>query len=540
MPLRSRRDLLLHWTFRLAALLRGVLCWAFALGALVFLRTSVSTLSNILHPSHAARGAWWRIAGTAVGLLLPVLAVVFGMAWWTVWRQKASARGWAIAASLANVLFGCLELYLMRRITSPADVLLLAMGVIGLVVFSPRNLAAKLAEKTPVQPPIPGDGTNALIDKMIWIFALAGFAVGFGWWERWARAQGLAVHFGLLYFLESLVAALVIIVVHELGHALAGKTLGMKLRAFIVGPFQWRISDGKWEFRFLPAKIFATGGATAVVPTTLEHFRAQQICMIAAGPFASLVGGLIAFCAALAATNSHWEPAWLLLALIATLSLLGFIVNLIPFRTETSYSDGAQIYQLLSKGPWGDYHRALSIAGSTLVTPLRPRDFDIEAIQRAAVCITHGPQGLLLRLLASSYYLDCGRIPEASQALAEAEGVYKESASEISAELDTVFVFGKAFLQRDSAGARRWWERMEAKKPSRFNGDYWMARSALLWRENRLEEAQEAWQKGYVLAQQLPKAGAYESDRDRFALLRKALDESLSAHLAQDLPATTG
>ncbi len=305
-------------------------------------------------------------------------------------------------------------------------------------------------------------------------------------------------------------------------------------------PSRARPSEGKWEFRFLPAKIFATGGATAVVPTTLEHFRAQQICMIAAGPFASLVGGLIAFCAALAATNSHWEPAWLLLALIATLSLLGFIVNLIPFRTETSYSDGAQIYQLLSKGPWGDYHRALSIAGSTLVTPLRPRDFDIEAIQRAAVCITHGPQGLLLRLLASSYYLDCGRIPEASQALAEAEGVYKESASEISAELDTVFVFGKAFLQRDSAGARRWWERMEAKKPSRFNGDYWMARSALLWRENRLEEAQEAWQKGNVLAQQLPKAGAYESDRDRFALLRKALDESLSAHLAQDLPATTG
>ena len=81
---------------------------------------------------------------------------------------------------------------------------------------------------------------------------------------------------------------------------------------------------------------------------------------------------------------------------------------------------------------------------------------------------------------------------------------------------------------------------MEAKIPTRFNGDYWVARSALLWSENHLKEAEEAWQKGYALAQQLPKAGAYEFDRDRYALLRKALDESLSANQTQDLPATTG
>jgi tetratricopeptide (TPR) repeat protein len=392
-----------------------------------------------------------------------------------------------------------------------------------------------------VQPPVPGDGTNAFLDKMIWIFAFGGYFIGHNLWWRWARSEGLAIDIGLLlYYLEIALALMLVTLVHELGHAIVGKALGMKLRAFIVGPFQWRIRGGKWEFRFLTAKIFASGGATAVVPTTLEHFRANQICMIAAGPLASLFGGILAFCAALTAPNNRWELAWPLLSLIATLSLLATILNLIPFRTEDLYSDGAQIYQLLSKGPWGDYHRALSIVGSTLVTPLRPRDFDIEAIQRAAVSIAHGPRGLHLRLLASSYYVDCGRIAEASQALTEAEVLYQESASKISAELHTEFVFGKAFLQRDGAGARLWWERMEAKKPSRFNGDYWVARSALLWSENHPEEAEEAWQKGYALAQQLPKAGAYEFDRDRFTLLRKELDESLLAHLTQDLPATTG
>jgi hypothetical protein len=262
--------------------------------------------------------------------------------------------------------------------------------------------------------------------------------------------------------------------------------------------------------------------------------------MIAAGPFASLIGGLLAFCAAFTAPNSRWEPSWQLLTLITTLSLLASILNLIPFRTGNSYSDGAQIYQLLSNGPWGDYQRTLSLVRSTLVTPLRPRDYDIEALQRTPDCIARGLRGVLLRLWASSYYLDCGRVPEASRALAEAEGFYQETATEISAELHTEFVFGKAFLQRDSAGARLWWDSMEAKIPTRFNGDYWVARSALLWSENQLEEAERAWQKGYAFAQQLPKAGAYEFDRHRFALLRKALDESISAHQAQDLPATRG
>jgi hypothetical protein len=500
---------------------------------------------NALHPPRHVPSAGLRIAGAAFALSLPIQSVVFAIAWWTVWRRKRSARGWAIAASLFFILHSGLVLYFLRNVPQQAalwNVILpvLAIGVTGLIVFSPRNLAARLDENPPVQPPIPGDGTNAVIDKMIWVLAFAGYVFGSYWWRRWAVGERLEIHSGLLYFLELLLASLVVALVHELGHAIVGKALGMKLRTFIVGPFQWHIRGGKWEFQFLPAKIFASDGATGVVPTTLEHFRANTICMIAAGPFASLIGGLLAFCAAFTAPNSRWEPSWQLLTLITTLSLLASILNLIPFRTGNSYSDGAQIYQLLSNGPWGEYQRTLSLVRSTLVTPLRPRDFDIEAIQRASVGIAHGPRVLHLRLLASYYYLDRGYVPEAIQELTLAEAIYEESASEIPVEWHTDFVYGKEFLQRDAAGARLWWDRMEAKNPTRFPGDYWLARSALLWSENHLEEAEEAWQKGYALAQQLPKAGIHEFDRDRYALLRKALDESLSANQTQDLPATTG
>jgi len=202
------------------------------------------------------------------------------------------------------------------------------------------------------------------------------------------------------------------------------------------------------------------------------------------------------------------------------------VVNLVPLRIQGSYTDGAQIYQLLSDGPWGDFHRVGAVVGSSLVTPLRPRDYDIQAILRAAHRITQGTQGLILRLYAYFYFLDHGRIFEAGEALREAESIYHQSASDISAELHTEFVFGNAYVRRDAAAAREWWTRMEAKKPTRFNADYWRADSALHWIEGNMKEANAAWAKSNALAQQLPKAGAYEFDRYCCSLLGKALDEA--------------
>jgi Peptidase family M50 len=518
--------------------LRRTLAWSFAFASLLVLWGIADYLLYIVRSSHARLPSAIVFTALLSGLL--GIATLFGVAAWTILQEKASARVWGIVASLLPLLMCFAVLYRWPRHIAAIPWVSLTVGVAGLFAFSRRDLTAGSGEPSGAHPRIPGDGTHPLIDKAIWIAGAAGFISSINWWWRWARSEDLVRSPAPSFFLQVILACLIATLVHECGHALVGMALGMKLRAFMIGPFQWRNREGKWEFQFHPAGFLSAGGATAVVPTTPQYSRSYQLCMIAAGPFASLVTGVIAFCAALSAPDHPWEQAWLLLALIATVSLLAAALNLIPFRTKTAYSDGAFLYQLLSGGPWADFHRALSIVGSTCVTPLRPRDYDIEAINRAAACIAYGQGGLLLRLLAFSYYFDHGRNPEASHALDQAAKVYEESASDIPAELHTVFIFGKSFVQRDAAGARLWWERMEAKKPTRFNGDYWMARTALLWSENRLDEAQQAWHKGYVLAQQLPKAGAYDSDRDRFTLLRQALDESLSADLAQDVPATTG
>ena len=517
--------------------------------ALVFLLASFSMISLLFrspHPTNimpdAQNPAHAHLLFSVVLHMLArllrvtpiVLAFLYGMAWWTVSKGKPSGRGWAIAASLAMLfqLVPFLNVTYYAWVYAPrgawmgfliVDGLVLAIGIPGLVAFGRREAMAQPVI-APKPPRIAGDGTSHLLDALAWIIGIAGYIAAMNQWHRWGQAQQMPrTHGGLLLLLAALLLATAL---HEIGHATTGLALGMKLRAFIVGPFQWRIRDGRWNFKFILGKSFSAGGATALVPTNPHQSLSSEICMISAGAMVNLLTGLIALYAAFTAKGQPYEQYWEFFAYFSTISLLAFASNLIPMQSEAAYSDGGRIYQLLKGGPLADLYQVFNLVGSTAVTPLRPRDYDIDAIQRAELSFKQGLHAMLLRLLASSYFLDRGMIHQASEAVAEAERICQESALDIPAEICMAFVYRTAYLRRDAADARRWWELMEAKKPTHFGVDYWLAQSALLWIEGRNEEAREAWKKANIFAQKLPSAGDYEFDRYRCALLHDCIESA--------------
>jgi hypothetical protein len=199
-------------------------------------------------------------------------------------------------------------------------------------------------------------------------------------------------------------------------------------------------------------------------------------------------------------------------------------MNLIPVRLQDNYSDGAQIYQLLSGGAWADFHRVLALAGASTVSPVRPRDYDIEAIRRACKTIMQGRHGLLLHLLAYSYFLDHGNVTAAGEEVVQAVSIYNTSVSEAPAELVSCFVFSSAYILRSAETACQWWAHFEAKKPDQ-NSDFWLAHGALSWVEGDSKIAQKSLERAEALTHSLPEAGAYEFERYRCSLLRRALDE---------------
>jgi hypothetical protein len=218
----------LKWMYPFAGWIRGFLCWIYALTAAIFLQHSLSTVQDVFGSLFVLRVALelysWRDIANALGpLTLPAVGIVFAMAWWTVWRRRPSSRGWAIAASIIYLLLSLMGFYLGGRVLLwPMSLPLLAMGIGGLVVFAPGKLAAKLAEKPSALRSIPGDGTNALVNGLI---VPAGIVANFAASTiclRWANDHGLQQSHDLAYYLYLAPALLLIVAIHEGGHAIAG------------------------------------------------------------------------------------------------------------------------------------------------------------------------------------------------------------------------------------------------------------------------------------------------------------------------------
>jgi hypothetical protein len=114
---------------------RMMMSWLFALESFLYLpvflwlnlRSAHSQTSSLLLQSQL----------TAVSYA--VLSIVFGIAWWIVWKKKSSARVWGICASLAFFLIYLQPIIFVSEFVWWHSLLDLFFGIIGLIVFLPRN-----------------------------------------------------------------------------------------------------------------------------------------------------------------------------------------------------------------------------------------------------------------------------------------------------------------------------------------------------------------------------------------------------------------
>jgi hypothetical protein len=74
-----------------------------------------------------------------VDAVFPALAVTFAVAFWTTWKEKSSARGWGIAASALIAMHPLWRIIRFTRSVHAFNILVLAIGILGLVVFSVRD-----------------------------------------------------------------------------------------------------------------------------------------------------------------------------------------------------------------------------------------------------------------------------------------------------------------------------------------------------------------------------------------------------------------
>jgi tetratricopeptide (TPR) repeat protein len=235
-------------------------------------------------------------------------------------------------------------------------VLLVLMGIGSIAVFVAWNPASDGSRAGQLKPRVKGDGTSALLDGIPFVLSIAGYIGGMNLWYRWGRAQGLEWGEPGWFWPNLLMASLIVTFVHECGHAIAARLLGMQIRGFAAGPLQWRARSGRWQFTFRWTGLLSAEGATMFDLNDPALVKGKAIAMVAAGPLANLLLGAAATWAVLHAMHAPWEQAWVLLAFVSTFSLIAFVVNLIPARTSQTYTDGAKMVQLLTGRRWEEFH----------------------------------------------------------------------------------------------------------------------------------------------------------------------------------------
>jgi hypothetical protein len=74
-----------------------------------------------------------------IDAVFPVLAAVFGVAWWKIWKQRPYTGAWGIAASIVLTMLPVWRIIRFPRSIHGYTVLVLAVGIAGLVIFPMRD-----------------------------------------------------------------------------------------------------------------------------------------------------------------------------------------------------------------------------------------------------------------------------------------------------------------------------------------------------------------------------------------------------------------
>jgi hypothetical protein len=297
----------------------------------------------------------------------------------------------------------------MKRLRSPLGLQLLAGAVLGIALSL-----------------IPGFGTR--VTKAIESVNLLGLL-----------AILIAVHFTA-------------VIIHECGHLLGGRLAGSRFRMLLVGPIALiRLSHGlRWQWN----RLLVNGGMAATFPVAAEGVRRKMLFMVAGGPLASLISGLLAVLFYLDLGMQLPPTVRWFAACYGAYSLILAGFNLLPMRVGRFNTDGARILMLIRDTEAARRWCAVAVLAGSYYNGTRPRDWPSELAQR----LLSEPEGTLEFLGASVYlylwFLDRGEIEEAGAWLGKAVTASQSLPPSIKSGVQRSSAWFEAWHRKNPAGAR--------------------------------------------------------------------------------------
>jgi hypothetical protein len=290
----------------------------------------------------------------------------------------------------------------------------------------------------------------------------------------------------------------VVVLVHELGHALAGALVGFRFQLVQVGPLALvRTPEGLRLRRQRVAGLVL--GQQSSAPEDDRALPWRLAAHGAGGPLLNLLTAVLAFGAVAAAghpSSAAGAHALGLLWVLGAVSVFG-LADLVPLRLRGQPSDGARILHALRSGrnPAG---LALLQASMRQARALRPRAWGLDARALARLAETDGRARDELLLFALGLALDQGDRALARELLVRG-GAIRDPATRVELGLQAAMFEA---LEGEPARAR---QLLAAAGGHRTLPEYSsLASAAVLAAEGRPEEARQALARWERLVEALP------------------------------------
>lgn len=216
-----------------------------------------------------------------------------------------------------------------------------------------------------------------------------------------------------LFFLLSLV---LIPFLHEFGHYVLGKRMGLTFYSLSVAGFTLQSEGGKRTLSFTPARV---AGECKMFPVDKTDVERKLLWFTVGG---TLFNGVYILLAATVVLlfPAHWVIAGIGMTLPYAIYL--FLFNLLPFETF----DGTLIYGLLRKDPSAQTTANIFAFQGLLFRGLTPAEAGKDLLFDLPQLPEDDPVFALLQYLRYLFFLDMGATNEAIRAICrlEAESVY--------------------------------------------------------------------------------------------------------------------
>ncbi|HJZ99496.1 MAG TPA: site-2 protease family protein [Candidatus Solibacter sp.] len=243
-----------------------------------------------------------------------------------------------------------------------------------------------------------------------------------------------------------------LLAIHELGHLMVGKIMGMRLDGFAVGGLCVYRAGTRWRCRF-DRYTAPLGGFVICSPGERPHDRMRLAWFFAGGPIASIVFGAASGTAVLL-SGGYWN--WIASAFWINLS---FTLTSLVYSSGLRLSDGAGLKMFLSNAEQSCAYIASTQLSQENDRGVPPCDWNAGLFDQVMKTAPSMPYYIHSRLLAYYRYRACGDDATALRHLETALVTPAVMANPVRRACFLEAAFAGAAVRRKPESAKVWRDR---------------------------------------------------------------------------------